>query len=399
VTSTFAGTAPVPLDDASATGARLRADVEALSAIDRRATTEGERESAKWVADQLRAAGAGDVLLSSYRAHSTWAVTLGVHSAVVLAASLAGGLVSRVVAVAAAVSLEADATGRGPWLRKLLPGKRDGTNVHARVSTARTKRGAVVIVAHHDAAHNGLIWHRRTVDFGRRVAAATGRTPAYVGPSLFGMLAIAAGVGPLPIIGQVMLAASIAFSVQGAFSKTVPGANDNASGVAGLLELARRIAADPIEGLDVILLSPGGEEAGGVGMAGWLEHEQTNLDPATTLFVGLDSIGSGEPVVSVRESMTGRYRRADIELVERAADSAGLRRPRRVGLGAISDPLVPRYRGYRSVSLLAWRDGMIANLHRSSDVPGDVDYESAEQVTKLALATARQWARQLRSEP
>jgi hypothetical protein len=66
---------------------------------------------------------------------------------------------------------------------------------------------------------------------------------------------------------------TIALAVQSAFSKTVPGANDNASGVAGLLELGHRLAADPIDGLEVILLSPGGEEAGGVGIAGWLKQE------------------------------------------------------------------------------------------------------------------------------
>jgi len=126
-------------------------------------------------------------------------------------------------------------------------------------------------------------------------------------------------------------------------------------------------------------------------MAGWLE--QANLDPASTLFVGLDSIGSGEPVVSVRECLTGRYREEDIQLVERAADRAGLPRPRRVGLGAVSDPLVARYRGFRAISLLSWRDGMIANLHRESDVPENVDWASAERVTDLAYAAVEQWAR------
>jgi hypothetical protein len=36
---------------------------------------------------------------------------------------------------------------------------------------------------------------------------------------------------------------------------------------------------------------------------------------------------------------------------------------------------------------------MIANLHRTSDVPGNVDWASAERVTDLAYAAIKQWAR------
>jgi Peptidase family M28 len=263
---------------------------------------------------------------------------------------------------------------------------RDG--LPPRGEAART----VVIVAHHDAAHNGWVWHDRVVERSRRRAARTGITPSYWSSSLIAMLLIAtAPVALVQRIGQAVLGVGISFAAQAAFSRTVPGANDNSSGVAGLLELARRLADKPIAGLDVILLCPGGEEAGGVGMASWLSQERSNLDPATTLFIGLDSIGSGEPVVSVRESLSGRYRHEDIELVERAAARAGLPPPKRVGLGAISDPLIPRYRGFHSVSLLAWRDGMIANLHRPTDVPENVDYSSAERVTDLAYSVIVDW--------
>jgi Zn-dependent M28 family amino/carboxypeptidase len=227
----------------------------------------------------------------------------------------------------------------------------------------------------------------------RRRARKTGMTPSYSSAAMAGMLAVAVGPPLVRDVGRVMLGTGIALSLQAALSKTVPAANDNASGVAGLLELTRRLAADPIPGLEVIVLSPGGEEAGGVGIAGWLNQEGAKLDSATTLFVGLDSIGSGEPVVSVRESVTGRYRAADIELVERAADRADLARPRRAGLGAVSDPMVARNRGFHAVSLLSWRDGMIANLHRSTDIPENVDWSSAERVTGLAYAVIEEWGR------
>jgi hypothetical protein len=63
-----------PLTQANATQSRLREAVEALSRIERRATTEGERHSAEWVAEALRKAGAPEIRLTSYSGHSTWAI-------------------------------------------------------------------------------------------------------------------------------------------------------------------------------------------------------------------------------------------------------------------------------------------------------------------------------------
>jgi hypothetical protein len=382
-----------PLTTADTAQTRLREAVEELSVIERRATTEGERRSAEWVAGALRKAGAREIRLTPYSGHSTWAIAVGTHTVLALAASIGRGLVARILAAATVASFEADLTGRSFWLRKLLPGRRHGTSVEARIPAAGPPRRTVVLVAHHDAAHNGFVWHPMVLEPGRRRAARTGTTPSYSSLPMAAMLAIAAGPAAFRNVARAVLGTSIAFSLQAARSETVPGANDNATGVAGLLELTRRLAADPIPGLEVILVSPGGEEVGGVGMAGWLAQEGAKLDRTTTLFVGLDSIGSGEPVVSVRESATGRYRVPDIEIVERAADRAGIARPRRVGLGAVSDPMVARNRGFCSISLLSWRDGMIANLHRASDVPENVDWASAERVTDLAYAVIEEWSR------
>jgi acetylornithine deacetylase/succinyl-diaminopimelate desuccinylase-like protein len=370
---------------------RLRRLVEELSSIERRATGDGERRSAEWVAEQLQAAGASDVRVTEYRAHSTWATATIAHLVLALLASARGGWVGRAGVAAALASLEADAHGRSLWLRSRLPGRRRGHNVHGRVPARGKADRTVVVVAHHDAAHTGLVWHPIVLEAGRRRARRTGMTPSYSIVPLAAMGLLLVGARPLTAIGRGALGASLALSLQAAFSETVPGANDNASGVAGLIELGRRLAAEPAEGTELVLLSPGGEEVGAVGMAGWLDRHGGDLDPRTTLFVGLDSIGSGEPVVSVRESVAGRYRPEDLELIEKAAARAGLPAPRRVGLGAVTDPMVARQRGFRAVSLLAWRDGAIANLHRPGDVPSDVDYSSIEKAIALTQAIVAEW--------
>src|SRR3954447_12367686 len=96
-----------PSPTADMTQARLREAVEALSGIERRATTTGERRSAEWVADALREAGAREVRLTAYTAHSIWAIATSAHAVLGLVASLGADVLARALAAAALVSLEA----------------------------------------------------------------------------------------------------------------------------------------------------------------------------------------------------------------------------------------------------------------------------------------------------
>src|SRR4051794_10946750 len=174
--------------------ARLRRAVEGLSAIERRATTGGERRSAEWVAGQLRDAGGREVRLTSYRGHSTWAWSVGAHCALALAASTRAGPASRAVALATLASLEADSSGRSLRLRSLLPGRRRGVNVEARLPSSGARRRTVVLVAPHGAAKGGIVGHSGMLGGGRARAGRTGMTPPYSVLPMAAMLAL--GVAP-----------------------------------------------------------------------------------------------------------------------------------------------------------------------------------------------------------
>ena len=119
----------------------------------------------------------------------------------------------------------------------------------------------------------------------------------------------------------------------------MPGANDNASGVAGVLELVGRLARERPPGSRWWRWSCGCEESGMGGMAAWLAAEGAQLDPQRTLVLGLDTIGSGEPVVLEAEGglWPVRYREQDVASAERAGlralapgrlDRSGARLPR-----------------------------------------------------------------------
>jgi hypothetical protein len=73
-----------------------------------------------------------------------------------------------------------------------------------------------------------------------------------------------------------------------------PGADDNASGTAGLLELARRLA--PMKGKPgklhrgILFISFAGEELGLLGSAHWVEHPTRPIDKAVAM-LNMDMIG------------------------------------------------------------------------------------------------------------
>jgi hypothetical protein len=360
------------------TGA-LRADVEALAAIERRSASAGERESARLVVGRLRDAAASDVRIEPFR----YPHTFGHLHALLFGAATLG----RAPAAAALAAFELDFSGRAQPLRRLLPAG-EGANVVARVPAAGARRRTLVLVAHHDAAHTGLMWHPALAGGARR----DGRPPFSLLPEL-AMAAIAAGPRRLRAPARAVLALATALSLDVARGATVPGASDNATGVAALLELVRRFAAAPLAETEVIAVVPGCEEAGMGGMAAWMRAEGSALDPHSTFVLGLDTLGAGEPMVVSSEGPLWAvpFREEDLALVDRAAAAAGLEPPRRFRIGGYTDPALARLAGLPAVSLLSLAGNGFSNYHLPTDVPENVDWDSVDRCLALAEATARVW--------
>jgi hypothetical protein len=355
---------------------RLPEDIAALAAIERGSATPGERRSAEWVAGRLREQGALDVRLEPFRYQRTFAHAQGIHFGVGALAALRR---SRLLAAAALVSFELDYSGRNQWLRRLLPAG-EGTNVLARLPAYGERRRTVVLVAHHDAAHTGLMWDPRLSQAGDRAAARSGRRASL---ALLPELAFAGAALGLRRLPAAVLGLSVALSLDQARSPVVPGANDNASGVAGVLELVGRLARNRPAGLEVLVLVCGCEESGMGGMAAWVRENSSSLDPERTLVLGLDTIGSGEPVVLEAEGGVWpvRYREEDVARAERA----GLRRWR---LGAWTDPALAALAGLPALSILSVREGGFPNYHLPTDTPENVDVACAEACVDAAEAIA-----------
>ncbi len=130
-----------------------------------------------------------------------------------------------------------------------------------------------------------------------------------------------------------VLGLALALALEQSRSPSVPGANDNASGVAALLEVVRQLDAERPDGLEVMLVVPGCEESGMGGMAAWLDGPGARLEREATLVVGLDTVGSGEPIVLTGEAglWPVRYDAADVRLAIEAARADG------VGAASLAD--------------------------------------------------------------
>lgn len=380
----------------------IRRDVAALAATARSSARAGERHSAQWLAARLAELGIADAQLERYRYQQGYALAHGVHNGAGIVACALGGPAGAALAAATLWSYEREVSGAGQCLRRVLP-RGEGCNVTARVPARRARRATLVLVAHHDAANTGLIWHPRVVAAGAARHMRRRRVDPFMGQLELALLAAAVG-GLLPRRGRVaravaaaILALAAAADADVGRSATVPGASDNASGVAVCLDLARALAAEPLEHTDVLIALTGCEEAGMGGMAALLDRHAAELDPRASFVLGLDTLGAGTPIVCIGEGAMReqRYRERDVALVEEGAATAATRAPQRWRIGAWTDPILAVHRGLPSASLLSIGPGYFPNYHHPGDTPEHADWDSVAACARIAAGTVSAYARRV----
>jgi hypothetical protein len=161
-----------------------------------------------------------------------------------------------------------------------------------------------------------------------------------------------------------------------------PGADDNASGVAAMLECAKQLAAEGELTRPVVFVAFSGEEKGLLGSAYYVEHTviplagcagMINLDTVGRLFDGALTVFGANTGAGLDHALKGiNYGfRFELELPEK--DAGG------------SDQTSFVHRGVPAVQIFT---GAHPDYHRPGDTPDKIDYEGLAKVSEFAAELA-----------
>ncbi len=389
-----------------------RALIHELAAMDRPSASEGERLAAEAIAARLRELGCR-VAVEEEPAHGGYWWPIGLVNAAAAAAGLLAARRRRIHARAIAAALAGvgaaalwDDLGHGRrWFRRALLPHRSTWNVVAEAGDPDAKR-TVVLIAHHDAAHSGLIFHpvlpRIQPKLMPRAHAKAGRSfpllyLVWLGPVMVCAGALT-GIRRLLGAGAALSAGATVAMTDIGLRAAVPGANDNLSAVGALVATAAALRERPLEGVRVLLVSTGSEESFSEGMQGFGRRHFAELDRDRTEMVCLECLGGPTLVVVEGEGMLRmRDYPADMrDALARAAAGAGIPVVRGLRTTAATDAIIPLRAGYR-VSTLASIDEtkLPMNYHWPSDRPEALHWTTIEQ----AIAVCDQYLRTRAAPP
>jgi acetylornithine deacetylase/succinyl-diaminopimelate desuccinylase-like protein len=380
----------------------LRKEVAALSAIHRPSASGGEHRAAEWVAGRFNEIGV-PARIEVERAHGAYWLPLALLTGAAAIAGLASlrgrRLLGAVVGAAASAAVWDDLTAGKRVFRRLFLPQGNAYNVIAELGPPDAKR-TVVLVAHHDAARSGLIFHPGIPAFAWRhfpsLIEQNDTSPPLMFPVLAGPAAVALGsvLGSrgLTRAGTIVSAGAVPVFADIGTRTVVPGANDNATGVVALLALARALVERPPSNLRVILVSSGSEESIMEGMQGFAKRHFPSLPVESTFVLCVDTVGSPH-LTSVRgEGMLKMYDYPAhaVALVDEVAKEAGVWLFPNLRLRNATDGLYALKAGYPSACLGSVTDYKApANYHWPTDTAENVDYGTLTDAVRLCEALVR----------
>jgi Peptidase family M28 len=378
---------------------RLRLLLEELERIERPSASEGERRAAEWLVARFAELGA-EARIEAEPAHGTYWWPLGIGAALGVLAGLAAlrgrRLLGVLLGAIGAAGIADDFPPGKRRLRRPLP-TRTTYNVVCELGPADAAR-TMVVVAHHDAAHSGLVFHPGLPKLADRLGLIEGQdtSPALMAPVIGGPILAALGAlfrrPLLAKLGMFLGLGSAASMADIGLRKVVPGANDNGTGVVTLLALAERLIEEPPRDLRVILLSAGAEESFSEGIKAFGERHFEELPRESTFFCSIDSIGSPHLLVLRGEGFLKmhEYPPRALALFDGLAEEMGIWLFPNLRLHNGTDGLEPLAAGYETVSLCGCTDlKNPANYHWPNDLAENVDLDALADGIRLVEAAAR----------
>jgi hypothetical protein len=342
----------------------------------RRPTSIAEAAAAQSVTGALAEAGV-DARLERFDGYSSFAWPYGALAALSLAPAPLPAVGAGLLA------LEGGLT-HAPLSDALA--RRESSNVVGLVESGGPAERTLCLVAHLDTSRSGLLFDPRLGPAVRRLLAAqSAATFALAAAPLLRRLAAGRAAlrasRALCALGLALLAERELRGVD------VPGANDNASGVGAVVELAGDVAATPLRTTRLAVLICGCEEAGLLGARAFLDAHDTR----GWIFLNFDGVGCPATLRYLPREGIVRSWNADPGLIA-VAERVRAERPE-LGLEPADAPIGLTYdatavlaRGGRALTLVRGDGGRIPNYHRPSDTVANLDPDALARAVEVGRA-------------
>jgi hypothetical protein len=377
------------------------AEIEDLVAHEERGPgTDAERRAARHLVGRLRSLGreAGTEATSI---RPGFALTHLIHVFLALAGSLVAAtansdvprLVGTAVVFLAAVSAFCDLTGSFHIVRRITP-RRASQNVVSREELG--KPGTLVLVAHYDAAQAGAVFGDRAMRRRAHLGRLLRREVGPFEPLFWSIMAVliccalrligveGVGLNAVQFVPTILLIVAVPLLADIMLSSVVPGAGDNASGVATVLRLADRYSEE-LESFDVWVLLTGAQESMQLGMAAFLKRHRKELDRKSTVFVCVDDVGRGRLRYATKEGYVVAYPfHPDLvaiceQLREEDAED-GYYGVQPAAPRIATDAYRARIAGYPAISIGATNElGYPPHFHQATDRPDTIEPDALER--------------------
>lgn len=292
----------------------VREEIEALVDIEGRAPgSDAERRAAEHLVARLEQLGRG-ANTEAVDVWPNWPATYALHATLAIAGSVVSvsiPILGAALVLLATVLTFLDANGMALTTRRLL-GKRASQNV---ISRERNDNGGIlVLVAHYDAGRGGLAFNRKLHERRASISKTLKRPIGPLQPLFYALVFVLVftllrlvGLDNMLLtvfqfLGTVVLILALPFLIDTALADAVPGANDNASGVATVLRLAERYGGE-LEYFDVHVLFTGSEEAFALGMRSFIKRHKQDLNPERVVFLNVEEVGAGTVRFTTKEGL------------------------------------------------------------------------------------------------
>ncbi|MFN0149563.1 MAG: M28 family peptidase [bacterium] len=198
----------------------------------------------------------------------------------------------------------------------------------------------------------------------------------------------------------VVIASAFALGLFNSSGNESPGAMDNASGVAVLLELAGTLPHDAaFDGADLTFVATGAEEIGLAGAMRWIQRHAPECPRGATLFINFDSVGVGEAIVVMNARGAApvrgdaRVRVGIAQLARCVATEVGIALrvvPGLLGVGVDTMPVAAR--GFATITILGEVLGPASRrFHSRRDTVDHLDEAGLRRAADFGRAIALAW--------